>query len=61
MHMRLLLLGGGSSLGQSLIGQGAEEGINFLAPRPPEGGWDAASLTQLLDDTRPDAVINLAY
>lgn len=61
MHMRLLLLGGGSSLGQSLIGQGAEEGINFLAPRPPEGGWDAASLTQLLDETRPDAVINLAY
>ncbi|TBU71048.1 sugar nucleotide-binding protein, partial [Phytopseudomonas daroniae] len=24
-------------------------------------GWDAASLTQLIDDTRPDAVINLAY
>lgn len=61
MHMRLLLLGGGSSLGQSLIGQGAEEGISFLAPRPPEGGWDAASLTQLLDETRPDAVVNLAY
>lgn len=61
MHMRLLLLGGGSSLGQSLIRQGAEEGINFLAPRPPEGGWDASSLTQLLDETRPDAVVNLAY
>lgn len=61
MHMRLLLLGGGSALGQSLIRQGAEEGTNFLAPRPPEGGWDAASLTQLLDETRPDAVINLAY
>ena len=60
MHMRLLLLGGGSSLGQSLIGQGAEEGINFLAPRPPDSGWDAASRTQLLDDTRPDALINLA-
>ena len=61
MHMRLLLLGGGSALGQSLIRQGAEEGISFLAPRPPEGGWDAASLTLLLDETRPDAVVNLAY
>src|SRR5690606_24205617 len=45
----------------ALIHQGAEEDIGFLAPRPPEQGWDAASLTQLLDDTRPDAVINLAY
>lgn len=61
MHMRLLLLGGGSALGQCLIRQGAEEGINFLAPRPPDGGWDASSLTQLLDETRPDVVINLAY
>lgn len=61
MHMRLLLLGGGSALGQSLISQGAEEGISFLAPRPPEDGWDAASLTQLMDETRPDAVVNLAY
>ncbi len=61
MHMRLLLLGGGSALGQSLIRQGAEEGISFLAPRPPEVGWDAASLTLLLDETRPDAVVNLAY
>ena len=61
MHMRLLLLGGGSALGQSLIRQGAEEGISFLAPRPPESGWDASSLTQLMDETRPDVVINLAY
>ncbi len=61
MRMRLMLLGGGNALGQALIRQGAEEDINFLAPRPPQDGWDAASLTQLLDDTRPDAVINLAY
>ncbi|MGH8355639.1 MAG: sugar nucleotide-binding protein [Pseudomonas sp.] len=61
MHMRLMLLGGGNALGQSLIRLGAEEDIGFLAPRPPESGWDAASLTQLLDDTRPDALINLAY
>lgn len=61
MRMRLLLLGGGNALGQALVRQGAEEDIGFLAPRPPEGGWDAASLTQLLDETRPDAVINLAY
>ena len=59
MHMRLMLLGGGNALGQALIRQGAEEGISFLAPRPPAQGWDAASLTQLLDETRPDAVINL--
>ena len=61
MRMRLMLLGGGNALGQALIRLGAEEDINFLAPRPPQDGWDAASLTQLLDDTRPDAVINLAY
>ncbi|MDH4608338.1 sugar nucleotide-binding protein [Pseudomonas sp. BN102] len=61
MRMRLMLLGGGNSLGQALIRLGAEEDIGFLAPRPPEQGWDAASLTQLLDDTRPDAVVNLAY
>ena len=61
MRMRLLLLGGGNALGQALVRQGAEEDIGFLAPRPPEGGWEASSLTQLLDETRPDAVINLAY
>jgi len=61
MRMRLMLLGGGNALGQALIRLGAEEDIGFLAPRPPEGGWDASSLTVLLDETRPDAVINLAY
>ena len=61
MRMRLMLLGGGNALGQALIRLGAEENIGFLAPRPPEGGWDAASLTQLLDDNRPDALVNLAY
>ncbi len=59
--MRLMLLGGGNALGQALIRLGAEEDIGFLAPRPPEGGWDAANLTLLLDETRPDALINLAY
>lgn len=59
--MRLMLLGGGNALGQALIRLGAEDDIGFLAPRPPESGWDAASLTQLLDDTRPDALVNLAY
>ncbi|WP_407312786.1 sugar nucleotide-binding protein [Pseudomonas sp. nanlin1] len=61
MRMRLMLLGGGNALGQALIRLGAEEDIGFLAPRPPETGWDVASLTQLLDDTRPDALVNLAY
>jgi len=56
-----MLLGGGNALGQALIRFGAEEDIGFLAPRPPQDGWDAQSLTQLLDDTRPDALINLAY
>ncbi len=61
MRMRLMLLGGGNALGQALIRLGAEEDIGFLAPRPPAQGWDAASLTQLLDDNRPDVVVNLAY
>ncbi|MET1078991.1 MAG: sugar nucleotide-binding protein [Pseudomonas sp.] len=61
MQMRLMLLGGGNALGQALIRLGAEEDIGFLAPRPPDEGWDTASLTHLLDETRPDALINLAY
>ncbi|MEK1908437.1 MAG: sugar nucleotide-binding protein [Pseudomonas sp.] len=61
MRMRLMLLGGGNALGQALIRLGAEDDIGFLAPRPPEGGWDASSLTLLLDETRPSALINLAY
>ncbi len=61
LKMRLVLLGGGNALGQALIRLGAEEDIGFLAPRPPEQGWDSASLTQLIDDTRPDVLVNLAY
>lgn len=61
MRMRLMLLGGGSALGQALIRQGALEDIGFIAPVPPQGGWDAASLTSLIDETRPDAVVNLAF
>ncbi|MFC3606562.1 sugar nucleotide-binding protein [Stutzerimonas tarimensis] len=61
MRMRLMLLGGGNALGQALIRLGAEEDIGFLAPRPPTQGWDVPSLTQLLDEQRPDVVINLAY
>ncbi len=61
MRMRLMLLGGGNALGQALLRQGAEEDIELLAPRPPQGGWDPSSLTALLDEQRPDALINLAY
>ncbi|MBB3104166.1 sugar nucleotide-binding protein [Azomonas macrocytogenes] len=61
MRMRLMLLGGGNALGQAIVRLGAEEDIEFYAPRPPLGGWDAPSLTRLLDENRPDAVINLAY
>ena len=61
MQLRLVLLGGGNALGQALVRLGAEEDISFLAPKPEQGAWDAASLTSLIDDVRPDAVINLAY
>lgn len=61
MRMRLLLLGGGNSLGQALIRLAAEEGIGFLAPRPPEEGWTADSLAALMAETQPDAVVNLAF
>ncbi len=61
MRMRLMLLGGGNALGQALIRLGAEEDIGFLSPRPPAQGWDAPSLTELLDENRPDVVVNLAY
>lgn len=61
MRMRLMLLGGGNALGQALLRLGAEENIDFIAPVPPAGGWTPAALTSLLDDQRPDALINLAY
>lgn len=61
MQLRLVLLGGGNALGKALVRLGAEEDISFLAPKPEQGAWDAASLTSLMDEVRPDAVINLAY
>jgi len=61
MRMRLMLLGGGNALSQALIRLGAEEDISFLAPLPPEAGWDVSSLTRMLDENAPDALINLAY
>lgn len=61
MRMRLILLGGGSALGQALIRLGAQEDIEFLAPRPPTEGWEPASLSELLNSVRPDAVVNLSY
>lgn len=56
-----MLLGGGNALGQALLRLGAEENIEFVAPMPPPQGWDHASLTCLLDEQRPDALVNLAY
>lgn len=61
MRLRLVLLGAGNALGQALIRHGAECDISFLAPRPEQGVWTPASLTELIDDVRPDVVINLAY
>lgn len=61
MRMRLMLLGGGNALSQALIRHGAEEDISFLAPLPPESGWDAPSLSRILDENKPDIVINLAH
>lgn len=61
MRLKIVLLGAGNSLGRSLIRQGAESDIEFLAPRPEEGSWTPAALTELIDQVRPDVVINLAY
>ena len=61
MQLRLVLLGGGNALGQALVRLGAEDDISFLAPKPEQGAWDAASLTSLIDEVRPDVIINLAY
>ncbi|MNF32217.1 dTDP-4-dehydrorhamnose reductase [compost metagenome] len=61
MRMRLMLLGGGNALGQALLRLGAEENVEFIAPVPPPQGWDPASLTCLLDEQRPNALVNLAY
>ena len=61
MQLRLVLLGGGNALGKALMRLGAEEDIFFTAPKPEQGIWDAASLTSMIDEVRPDVVINLAY
>ena len=61
MRMRLMLLGGGSTLGQAILRQGAQKDIEFLAPRPPSQGWDQPSLDELFNNVEPDAVINMAY
>lgn len=61
MQLRLVLLGAGNALGQALIRLGAGDDIAFLAPRPEGGQWTPANLTQLIDEVRPDVVINLAY
>ena len=61
MHLKIVLLGAGNALGQALIRQGAERDISFFVPRPQKGGWTPAALTELIEQVRPDIVINLAY
>ncbi|UYZ84335.1 NAD(P)-dependent oxidoreductase [Entomomonas sp. E2T0] len=61
MRMRLLLLGGGNLLGQSLIEQGALEGVEFHTPKPPKEGWNPDNLAILLQEVQPNCIINLAY
>lgn len=61
MRMQLLLLGGGNLLGQSLLELGAIENIQFHTPKPPQGGWSERSFARILDDLKPNCVINLAY
>lgn len=61
MQLKVVLLGAGNALGQALVRQGAERDLGFLVPRPPDGHWTPATLTELIDEVRPDVVINLAY
>lgn len=61
MRMRLLLLGGGNLLGQSLLEQGAAENVEFHTPKPPTEGWNPQNLASLLEQVKPDCVVNLAY
>lgn len=61
MHSRLVLLGGGNALGRALIRLGAEEDIGFVAPKPSTHTWDVAGLKDVIEQVKPDVVINLAY
>ncbi len=61
MQLRLVLLGAGNALGQALVSQGAEVDISFSLPRPPQQQWTEADLDELMQQVKPDAVINLAY
>lgn len=59
--MRVLLLGGESRLGQSLLSQAATESIRIDAPARPEGGWVPDIIDSCLDSSQPDLVIDLAF
>lgn len=61
MRMRLMLLGGGSALGQALIRLGASEDIVFMTPKAAAQGWDVEGIDGLFTAVQPDVVINLAY
>jgi dTDP-4-dehydrorhamnose reductase len=61
MRMRVLLLGGESRLGQSLLAQAAAESIVIDAESCPPGGWLPDVLEPIIDRVRPDLVINLAF
>lgn len=61
MRMQLLILGGDNLLGQSLLEQATGENIHLHAPNSPEEGWNHENLSILLENNKPDCIINLAY
>lgn len=61
MRMQLLLLGGDNSIGQALLAQSVEENIRFHVPKMPQGGWNYANLSTILEKVKPNCIINLAY
>lgn len=61
MRSRLVLLGGGNALGRAVMRLGAEDDISFVSPRPDGHTWDVQGLADVLQQVKPDVVINLAY
>lgn len=61
MRMRVLLLGGESRLGRSLLAQAAAESIVIEAEHRPPGGWLPDLLEPAIDRVRPDLIIDLAF
>lgn len=61
MRMRVLLLEADNLLGQALLALAAADNIQLETLERPAGGWAPEQPAELIAETQPDLVINLAF